>query len=141
MQGFRTITSDEYAKEYLPLNGFLLVKKDVVPSKYGSILISSETRVAGNKWSATGIVTAKAPFAEHDYERNILKLINIGDRIGFNPTGPFFAPAPTYYEFKNSDGEDDRSVTIHVTDVIAVLKLEKDSIMDKILQYFNEVIL
>jgi len=112
------ITGAEYIKQYYCAPGLLLLIKDMPPEKTGTLIIPNSVRDSHANHVPTAIV-AKIPifkFFEDEYTENISGVIKEGDRIGYNPTAPFFSPSPLYYIFEPK--ERDLYITIHVKDYV-----------------------
>lgn len=127
-----TITVDEYARLYVPLGPWLVVKKIKPPIKTASGIYLSEKHVNENaKFSMLGRVLAKSDFKvfESDLERYYYDKIHVGDWVGFSATVPVISPAPPNITFEADDSEGRDIVTLHAGDVLGIYaKDDKDSV-------------
>ena len=131
------ITSPQYWKQYVPGPGFLLIDKDPSPDKSGGIYIPPTAKNLATKYSATGVIRAVSPFkANDDHDQYLSAIYREGDRVGFSATVPITSPVPPTYKFENPNREQDRSVIIHVADVIGVL-CETEEQKKEFLDRFN----
>jgi co-chaperonin GroES (HSP10) len=121
------VTDRQFAAMKVPMPGWVLVKKDMLPSKTDSgIHIEQNTR-----WYSTGIVVAKsfATFGENEFHEKLYNLIKVGDRIGVNPTNPIPAPIPHFFYLKDDEfGNKPEFIYIHIQDVLELITLTKESL-------------
>lgn len=112
----------DYAEQYIPLGAWLLVEKDMLPEKIGSLYVPTRAKDTTVKHTSTGIIVQKSPFIlfENTWEEYMYSALSVGDRIGFGATIPLLSPAPPTYNFEGDDTGGVRFVTLHVTDVIGV---------------------
>lgn len=112
------LTSDDFVLQYVPGPGFLLIQKDNIGEKHGSLFVPRSALQKQAKWSSTGKIVARSPFrCNEDYDDYLMSVYRVGDRVGFSSTVPHMAPAPPYYEFVNEDN----SVVIHCADIIGIV--------------------
>lgn len=129
----RQITSEEYAKEYLPGPGFVLIHRDQQEKIVNGLLIPQTTRDRSARMAGTGVIKVKSPMPPHEsQDRKLWEYYEIGDRVCFDATVPFLAPAPPNYRFRNPDNEDDNSVTIHIADISGMICSDEESKQRKI---------
>lgn len=115
----RKIAPSQYEKEYIPLGGFILVDKDLLPKKIGSIVMADTVQSNHSKYSGTGTIVAMSPFAELEdaATQYLWSKLKVGDHIGFSATVPLASPCPPGYDFTEEEGY----ITIHLKDVLAVI--------------------
>lgn len=123
----RTITSKEYAQLFTPAHGYVLILKDGLDAKYGSLYLSRQVIDRAKAASGTGIIMALSPFkSETEHENYLMQTYKVGQRVCFSSMTPHLAPAPPSFQFKNDDDEVDASVVIKLSDVIGVLSETPD---------------
>lgn len=120
MTTFESITSEEYAKRYEPVNGFILADKLLTPPKsQGGILLAPGTIDASNKWKGAAVVLKKPRTrCESAWDQYMVDILEAGDVVGFGAATPVLAPAPAHLQFVNPEGQKDRTITLHATDIM-----------------------
>lgn len=126
----RTITDEEYIKEFQPIGVWLLVEKDVLPEKTASgLILAPKGRQDSLRFSGTGIIRGKAPSQwgvfEQSHDKYWMDVLKIGDRVGFSVQTPIMSPAPPQWQFASGGGESMKFIQITATDVTGVF-LETD---------------
>ena len=117
----KTVTGTEYEEQYIPLGGFLFIKKDMAPTSSGKIIIAETIREDHSKFTSMGVIISKSPFGMFDeiHDEYVFTHLSVGDRIGYSATVPLYAPSPPFYTFEGDDKE--AYITIHMRDVLCVL--------------------
>lgn len=118
----RKVTGAEYEKQYIPLGGFVLIRKDMVPEKTsGGIIIAEKTRDDHSKYTSTGVIVKLSPYKnfEEDHDYYVRKHLKEGDRVGYSGTVPLWSPSPPFYKFEGDDKE--VYLTIHMRDILCAI--------------------
>lgn len=142
MDNLKEVTSEQYAKIYLPKPGYVLIQRDMPPKKHGRIILPANVKENIEKASSTGVIVAKSPIPpESQYDCMLWDLYLVGDRVGFDMTVPFMAPLPAFMRFANPENEVDNSVTLHIADLmgwIADSETDSKKLLGRIVKDLNK---
>src|SRR3990167_9680664 len=139
---FKKLTSKEFRKGYIPTKGLILIARDKIPEKVGSIIMTTSTQKSEQRYAWTGVIVGLNDFFPEDKnEQYVYSILFNGLRIGFGNMTPKFAPCPPNTILDNPDGPYDDSYTLHCHDIMCLLpesEEQKKEILKRI-QKANEV--
>ena len=147
MKELMTITEKELASMIIPKPEWIMIKVDVPMDRSGNIILIKDTREKQQRWVPTGIVISRplTNYAETDVDQERLKLIKIGDRVGFNPSNIIASPIPPFIKVKDENKVESSKfeelndidpvyIFLHVSDIVADIAItteEKNKIIEK----------
>ena len=120
----RKITDEEYINEFQPVGVWLLVEKDLLPTKTGSgIILAPKGRTDSIRFSGTGVIRGIVPISwglfEQPHDAYWVSMFKVGDRIGFSTQTPITSPCPPQWSFNDSE-ESMKFIQITVTDITGI---------------------
>jgi len=136
---YKTITRDQYAKQYVPLGAWVVVQKHKLPEKIGGLYTPKKATESQLKIAMSGVVVAKSPCKEFEnlWEYYLMGKIQVGDAVCFACTTPIFSPAPPYIGFDGDDSLGLDLVTLHVSDILGLWTEKEDDALAIILDRFT----
>jgi len=131
MQEEVRLSSQEYQKRFLPKPGYVLIEKDIAGEGSGGVILTRQTRDRSTQAGETGVIVAVSPWPSHEPHVNTLAdIYKLGDRVGFSATTPIGSPIPPFYRIENPDREKDRSVVIHIEDILGHVADSSDEVAE-----------
>lgn len=114
----REITQDEYVNEFHPRPGWVLILKDSLSEKYGSLYIPKSAADRVLHYASSGVIKKMYSGSYSEECDSLKETYKVGVRVGFNTTVPILAPLPPNCEFTEASC----FVTMHISDILGYFK-------------------
>lgn len=120
----KTVTDKEYFDLFEPIGSWILVEKDAVAEKIGSIYVPPSVQES-TKFSGTGVIRGLPNSEWNVFDREcdeyFISRLRIGDRVGFSLSTPMMSPTPPSWCFESGTIKSARFVQLIVTDITCVI--------------------